>query len=147
MKRIAAVALLAVATLIMAGSALAQESQGKANIPFNFTVNNSVLPAGTYTIGCDSTTGRVVSIADREEHVHILVMPMTDPSGWEGSGTLVFHKYGNQYFLSEIRSADSSTDVQLFVSGAEKRAKAEAEQAGLRVNDNVTIALNTMPLH
>jgi hypothetical protein len=55
---------------------------------------------------------------------------------------LVFHKYGGQYFLSEIRSEESAINVKLAPSKQEKRAKAETEQAGLRVNNDVMIALN-----
>jgi hypothetical protein len=54
---------------------------------------------------------------------------------------LVFHKYGNQYFLSEIRSQESAINVQLGTSKQEKWAREETHQAGLRVNDEVMIAL------
>jgi hypothetical protein len=54
----------------------------------------------------------------------------------------VFHKYGNQYFLSQICYADSSTKVQFSTSKAEKRARTQINEAGLRVNNDVMIALN-----
>ena len=54
MNRIAAIALFVGATLITAGSAAAQSSVVEANIPFNFTVSDTFLPAGTYTFGFDS---------------------------------------------------------------------------------------------
>ncbi|HTV04557.1 MAG TPA: hypothetical protein VME86_04250 [Acidobacteriaceae bacterium] len=145
MKRIATAALVAVATLFMAGSALAQDNVAKANIPFSFTVNSSVLPAGTYIISSDSSMSNVISLADRAKGVHILVLSETGPSAWANSSTMVFHKYGEKYFLREIRSADSSTDLRFPMTGAEKRARAEAEEARLDTNQNVTLALNTMP--
>ena len=145
MKRIAAIALVAVATLIMAGSALAQDHLVKANVPFNFSVRNSPLPAGTYTIGSGGSMSNVIDIASREHGVHILAIAMTDPNGTAGSGMLIFHQYGDKYFLSEIRYPDSSANVHFVVTEAEKRARSRAEEARLRVNDNVTIALNTAP--
>ena len=55
MNRIIAIALFATATLMTAGSANAQSAVLKVNVPFNFTVNSTVLPAGNYTLGFDST--------------------------------------------------------------------------------------------
>ena len=142
MKRIAAIALFVAATFITAGSALAQDHRAKATVPFNFTVNGSSLPAGTYTIGSDSTSANILSITDREKSVHIMAMGLADPNYPGTSGKLVFHKYGDQYFLSEICYADSSTKVDFPTSKAEKRAKSQSQEAGLRVNNDVMIALN-----
>ncbi|HTC75260.1 MAG TPA: hypothetical protein VK684_06770, partial [Edaphobacter sp.] len=54
---------------------------------------------------------------------------------------LVFHKYGDQYFLCEIRSEQSSLNVQLPTTKQEKRARTETQVAGLAVNNEVMIAL------
>jgi hypothetical protein len=56
--------------------------------------------------------------------------------------TLVFHKYGNQYYLSEIRSEGASMNIYFPVTKAEKRARAQVEEARLFVDDPVLIALN-----
>ena len=142
MKRIAAIALFVAATFITAGSALAQDHQVKATVPFNFTVNGSWLPAGNYTIGSGSIGTNVLSIADREKKVHILAMGLTDSNYRGNSSKLVFHKYGDQYFLSEICYANSSTKVDFPTSKAEKRARTQAQEAALRVNNDVMVALN-----
>jgi hypothetical protein len=56
---------------------------------------------------------------------------------------LVFHRYGNQYFLSEVRCETASMNVQLTTSKAEKRAKtAQTQEAELRADNNVLVALN-----
>jgi hypothetical protein len=142
MKRIiAAIALFVAATFITTGSALAQDHRAKATVPFNFSVNGSWLPAGNYTIGSDSTSANILNITDREKSVHILAMGMTDPNYSGTSSKLVFHKYGDQYFLSEICYSDSSTKVEFPTSKAEKRAKSQRLEAELRVNNDVMIAL------
>ena len=143
MKRIATAALVAVATLLMAGSALAQDHVATANIPFSFTINKRVLPAGNYTLGGDSNMSNVLSLMNREKGVHVLVMSVTVPSAWADSSTMIFHRYGNEYFLREIRSSDPSTDLRFPITGAEKRARAQAEEAALRVNNHVAVALNS----
>ncbi len=142
MKRIAAIALFVASTLLTVGSAVAQDRQVKATVPFNFTVNNSWLPAGTYTIGSNSDTPNLLSIRDRAKSVHILAMGLTDPRDSEKVGKLVFHRYGNQYFLSEIRCGSASMNVHFPATKLEKKARTQTQEAGLRVNDDVLIALN-----
>jgi hypothetical protein len=141
MKRIAAIALFVASTLLTAGSAVAQDHRVKATVPFNFTVNNSWLPAGTYTIGSNSDTPNLLSIRDRAKSVHILAMGLTDPRDSEKVGKLVFHRYGNQYFLSEIRCGSASMNVHFPATKLEKKARTQTQEAGLRVNDDVLIAL------
>ena len=68
-----------------------------------------------------------------------LAMPNQGNPGHDN--TLVFHKYGNQYYLSEIRSEGASIDVRFPVTKAEKRAKSQAEEARLSVDEPVLIAL------
>jgi hypothetical protein len=142
MKPIAAIALFVAASFVTAGSALAQDHRAKATVPFNFTVNGSRLPAGNYTIGSDSAIANVLTITERDKSVHIMALGQTDPNYSGTSSKLVFHKVGNQYFLSDICYSDSSTKVHFPTSKAEKRARTETQEAGLRVNNDVMIALN-----
>jgi hypothetical protein len=142
MKRIAAIALFVASTLLTAGSAVAQDHRVKATVPFNFTVNNSWLPAGTYTIGSNASTPNVLSIRDRAKSVHILTIGPTDPRDSEKVGKLVFHRYGNQYFLSEIRCGLASMNVHFPATKLEKKARTQTQEAGRRVSDDVLIALN-----
>ena len=50
MKRITAIALLAIANFALAGTSFAQSKGVRANVPFDFTVGKKLLPSGTYTI-------------------------------------------------------------------------------------------------
>ena len=142
MKRIAAIALFVASTLLTAGSAVAEDHQVKATVPFNFTVNDSWLPAGTYTIGSNVNTPNLVSIRDQAKGVNILVMGPTDSRDSEKVGKLVFRRYGNQYFLSEIRCGLASMNVHFPATKLEKKARTQTQDAGLRVNDDVLIALH-----
>jgi hypothetical protein len=142
MKNIAAIALFVVATFIAAGPAHAQDHLVKATVPFNFTVGDQALPSGTYTIGSRMTTADVLAIRNWDKKVNILSMGLPNQGNPGHDNTLVFHKYGNQYYLSEIRSEGASIDVRFPVSKAEKRARAQAEEARLFVDHPVLIALN-----
>jgi hypothetical protein len=142
MKRILATALVIASTLVAAGASFAQDQQLKATVPFNFTVGDSTLPAGTYTVGANTYSPDVLALRNREKHINILTIGRSDESNPRKVDVLVFHKYGNQYFLSQIRSEGASLNIDFTVTKAEKRARTQVEEAGLSVNDPVLIALN-----
>jgi hypothetical protein len=144
MKHTITIALLAAATLIMAGRAMAQDHPVQANVPFTFMVGNGTLPAGTYVIEADSTLSNVIHIVSRENGAHVMAMTMPKNSSVQKAtpASLLFHRYGNSYFLSEIRYGGTSPNADLPVSRQEKRAINWTEEARLHANENnVTIAL------
>jgi hypothetical protein len=142
MKHITAIALFIAATLITAGKAIAQDYAVRATIPFNFTVNGKQLPAGNYTLGTDVTSPQILRISDWTQHASALAIAMPAAEQKHKVNQLVFHKYGDQYFLCEIRSQESSLNVELPTTKQEKMARAQTEVAGLPVRDEVMIALN-----
>ena len=141
MKNIAAVALFIVTTFIAAGTAPAQDRLVKATVPFNFKVGNSALPSGTYTIGSEMTSPNLLVIRNWGKNVAIQALGLPEQSNPRYDNTLVFHEYGNQYFLSGIHSEGASMDIHFPVTKAEKRAKAHVEEARLSVDEPVLIAL------
>ena len=141
MKRISAFVLFLATTLATASFAPAQDRVTKATVPFNFTVGNKTVPAGTYRLSSSSDAEHIIQINNWERNVHLMTMAQPD-SYRQTANELVFHKYGNQYFLSDIRSAGSSMNYHLATTKAEKRAKAQVEEAGLSASEPVLIALN-----
>jgi hypothetical protein len=141
MKNIAAVALFIAATFISAGPAPAQDHQAKATVPFYFTVGNQTLPSGTYTIGSASTDRNLITMRNWDKKVTVMSLGHPNQGNSGQDNRLVFHKYGNQYFLSEIRSDGASIDIHFPTTKAEKQAKVHAEEARLSVDDPVLIAL------
>jgi hypothetical protein len=119
MKRITAIALLAIANLAMAGTSLAQSAGVKANVPFDFTVANNLLPAGTYTMKTESTGLIVIRNNDKPAIVVLTLVDLTGNKSRSG-GKLTFHRYGDQYFLSEILCDWASMNVTVPRSEAEK---------------------------
>jgi hypothetical protein len=142
MKRIAAIALFVAATLATTGIASAQEHTVQATIPFSFTVSHRTMPAGTYTIRSADSSPNILAINDWKDSAGVLAMGMPGQANPDHASKLVFHKYGAQYFLSEIRTANSSLNVHFAVSKEETKARAQTQVAGLPVNDSVLIALN-----
>ena len=134
MKRIIAIALFAASSLAAAGNLSAQEHMVKANIPFDFTVNNNVLPAGTYTIS--SLSPSAVQIRNVNGHVAELSLVQNDDKR-SATPVLVFQRYGNQYFLHEILAANA---MNVTVPRS-KREQRRLQEAKLQESNQTLIAL------
>ena len=136
MKRITAIALLAIANLAMAGTSFAQTEGVQANVPFDFTVANKLLPAGTYTVIRQSTG--LIEIRNHDKPIAVLSIVNQDVNKSTDGGKLIFHKYGDQYFLSEILSDWATINVTVPRSKAETRVR--LQQAMVQPTSEVFIA-------
>ncbi len=142
MKRITAIAFCALASLVTAGSAMAQEHAVKATVPFDFAVGNSHLPAGTYTIS-STDPGSSSGVEIRSDSGKITVLTSAFADGKQSkTGKLVFDKYGDQYFMREILCSDVDMNLELPVSKAEKQAKQQVASMQNSNKDQVFVALN-----
>ena len=103
-----------------------------ANIPFDFTVLDKKLPAGKYSIGRaqNSNGDQVIQIvsADGQENVSRLTIPVitSEPAK---EGVLVFHQYGDEYFLYEIWPAGGHTGRALPKSRTERDLQRQGNDA------------------
>src|SRR5580692_8615947 len=113
MNRITAIALFALATLTTFSSATAQRNVMDVNVPFNFTVNGTFLAAGTYTFGFDSMVPDLLIIRNRTMEVEAKDFGERGSLGPGRPRTLIFHHYGSQYFLSEVRFDSASHGIFL----------------------------------
>ena len=100
--------LITICLLFTAATVFAQtESQRlmKVNVPFTFGVEDRSLPAGEYTIFTvtPERSIRIVS-ADGKHSAVINTLPnyANEPST---NSRLVFHRYGDQYFLAQVWTA------------------------------------------
>jgi hypothetical protein len=121
MKRISAIALLTIATLITAGSAVAADHAVKADVPFDFTVGDKLLPAGTYTIVSEDPN--MVEIRNSERTISVMNVALADGNEPSTTGELVFDRFGDKYFLSQILCPAASIRLHLPTSKIEKRAR------------------------
>jgi hypothetical protein len=123
MNRIAAIALVAASALTIASSASAQNNVVAVDVPFNFTVNNTFLPAGSYTFGFDLMHPDMLVIRDGANNVKATDFGQLGSIGEGTPRTLVFHQYGDQYFLSEVRLDSAADGIFLPVANSERRAR------------------------
>ena len=83
--------------------ASAQTVRLKANIPFNFIVNKADLPAGEYTLQSLGSSETVMLIQSTDSQIAKMVLPKACASQHPSERTeLVFHRYGDRYFLAQI---------------------------------------------
>jgi hypothetical protein len=110
------VALVAFGVLSTTNTAAQLRGRQIYDIPFGFSIGATHLPAGRYTITVHSQgvlkitgeTGSTLFLA-RTEQV----------SKMDEKGSLVFHRYGDECFLSEVHSATDMTRAALTPSKVE----------------------------
>lgn len=114
------------AALLATSAAVGQTNRGDTitDIPFAFTVANQKLPAGRYTITrLGETTLRIFSPGNQGT---VMLTHKVEGKAPESKGKIVFHRYGDAYFLSEVWIAANGTGRKVFQS------RSEAELAGKR---------------
>jgi len=136
MKRITAIALLAIANFAMAGTSFAQSTGVRANVPFDFTVGNKLFPAGTYTI--KEQSDHVIIITNYNKPIAALSLVNGNSNRSPNGGKLKFHRYGSQYFLSEILCDQANMNLQVPTSKTEQRIA--LQEAKLRARGETFVA-------
>ena len=84
-----------------------------ATVPFAFTVENSNLPAGSYTVSILPPYNMIkVQSADGRKATMISAIPSRE-SGESKQTKLVFHRVGNEYFLAQVWEQGSNVHRDL----------------------------------
>ncbi len=138
MKHIAAIAVILLVSLAGTGSASAQTPKFKADVPFGFYVMNKWVPPGTYTLSADARTPNIVSIGNTANRIALFDVGYSVDKQ-EGPSRLVFHKYGDHYFLSAIQCSSCRMNVAFFRSSQEKEE--QTREAANRAPKNIYLAL------
>ena len=103
-------------------------SRVEVTIPFDFSAGTATLKAGTYRIKKVANNALALRSVDGKTNA-IVNSPLTIESrNYRGGERLVFNKYGDQYFLSQVWLT-VDTGRQLFTSGAERKAAREYKLA------------------
>ena len=95
----------------------------RASIPFDFIVADKKLPAGDYYIGrANADVGDsllFISSLDGRSHTIRPTIPVITLDA-KDRGALVFHRYGDQYFLFQVWPAGATTGRALYKSRSER---------------------------
>ncbi|HZE68867.1 MAG TPA: hypothetical protein VE135_04980 [Pyrinomonadaceae bacterium] len=132
-KRLTMLSLVSMFTLCAAvASANAQLSNPiRAKIPFDFNVGDKKLPAGEYTFSRLSglSDNKVMSVSSRDASANVFQSTFAaSVLTAKKESTLVFHKYGDQYFLEQIWTGGEQEGTQLPESRGERTARRQLAQ-------------------
>jgi hypothetical protein len=100
----------------------------RAQVPFDFHVGERLVRAGAYTVKSLTDDELVLRISAGKEIATTATIFGNGRGRGEGRPRLVFHKYGDQYFLAAIWGSDS-TGRTLSESKRERNLRKELRTA------------------
>jgi len=117
---LSAVTILSLLCSLAIGGSPVDAGKIKANIPFDFTAGKIKLPSGTYTVDRGVVRGLLLIRAeDRKKNVFVSFIG-GQTSKNQSQAKMVFHRYGNQYFLSQVWDEGGTEAMQLPETRAER---------------------------
>ena len=144
--RIGMLVLLSIGAL--AASANAQAGSGlRANVPFDFTVAGKRFAAGHYSITrANQINGDLVlEVSSLDQHSR--VFPITNPVETQTARdkpVLIFHRYGDEYFLAQVWAAGSTSGRAFTKSRRERQLQQEQQRVG--ATDKKALMVETVTL-
>jgi hypothetical protein len=115
-------AIMSLAMITAVASANAQSSNSRANVPFDFVVGSTTLPSGAYTVDAITSTGETLRISSTDSEKSAVRLTQA-VAGNTSHAKLVFHRYGQRYFLAEVWTNEGGR--QLTMSKDEKAIQLE----------------------
>jgi hypothetical protein len=112
--------------LLLPSLAHAQVSASlQGNIPFQFQVGETVLPAGEYVVSqiANSQAGLILRGSDRKTGAILFNAPATLGNSVNKpaqNAKMVFHRYGDSYFLRQVWQGGGQNGNELSLSKAER---------------------------
>ena len=136
--------LVVTAAVLLTGVATSARAQDEiatvTNVPFAFTAGETNLPQDRYRLTPMSGHTDVVMLRG-ERHSIVLMSRIDRRNTRNPKPSMTFHRYGDQYFLSEVQLGDGRV-LQIPQSRAEKRA-AEYAAAQAAAKANIVVASNS----
>jgi hypothetical protein len=106
--------LLSLGLLLVTALAYAKTVNMKVNIPFNFVVGGATLPSGEYGVEGLGVAGNAISIRKLDQTAKSLTLSVRcESSKTQEKSKLVFHRYGDRYFLAQIWMAGDNSGHEL----------------------------------
>jgi hypothetical protein len=131
--------------VVVAAQVVRADDPMLVNIPFSFAAGDVTLPAGEYRVQKLDGNSAVVLISCSDATVSTMVLSNTSEAREiQTQSKLVFKRYENRYFLSQVWKAGSSRGRQLLKSHAEKEI---AQSARLETTGEVTLIARLTPAH
>jgi hypothetical protein len=96
----------------------------RVNVPFDFTADHSILPAGKYTIQSAGVNfNGVIRITSDDGKATVFLLTHSAQSIQSRDETVViFHRYGDQYFLFQVWAIGDTIGSEIPKSSLERQA-------------------------
>ena len=144
-KQALVMATLFVLSLIVAAQVAKADEPMLVNIPFAFVAGNATLPAGEYRVQKLDGNSAVVLIRCSDASAAAMVLSnAAQAKEPQTQSKLIFKRYENRYFLSQVWTAGSIRGRELLKSRAEKEI---AQSARLETTGEVTLIARLVPAH
>ena len=125
-------------------SAVSGRAQAGSNfmvtLPFDFIVSGKTLPAGEYVVArsTSGSEGLVIRPSDRKGGIYLLTTSIHRDDR-RRDARVVFRRYGNLYFLSQVWMSGKETGRELFKSHKQRALERDlAQRAGK--SESITVA-------
>ena len=126
---------LALATAVASANAQSSANKVVADVPFEFSVGYKALPAGTYSVQSIVSAGDGLLIQSTDGKMSALrLSEATRRIKEKPQARLVFHRYGERYFLAEVWNGVDNTGRQLMKSQEERAIANELMLASAKEN-------------
>ena len=138
------------AIVLLASGAKAQTlgTRLRANIPFDFNISDTKLPAGEYTVGraIHRLDDMVVSVNDLEGNSKAIRLSNAAVTvNPHNKSLLVFRRYGDQYFLFQVWPAGATVGREFPKSKKEREVQKQlARNSAGGVAENVKVETVTI---
>lgn len=113
---------LALGVLAPSSHVLAQRNSMLVKVPFPFQGGSHTFSAGAYLVQTASDN-MILLRSTTTDQIGFAMTLRQDRQQAENTGKLVFHKYGDQYFLCDIWLPEFSSGRHLIMSRAEKQLR------------------------
>ena len=144
-KQALVMATLFVLSFIAAAQAVRADDPMLVNIPFAFVAGNVTLPAGEYRVQKLDGNSAVVLIRCSDASTSAMALSnATQAKEIQTQSKLIFKRYNDHYFLTQVWSEGSNHGRELIKSRAEKEA---AQSARLETTGEVTLVARLTPAH
>jgi hypothetical protein len=116
----------AILGVLLAGTVATVNAQSErndvTNIPFNFVVGKNTLPAGDYVVKPNRRNSDTIwLLQSKDGHVSALFTTASvRASKTQKETKLVFNKYGDQYFLSQIWTVGNNSGREVVMRRQER---------------------------
>lgn len=132
--------MLAVAVMMMplvASAQLADSHKVVAKVPFQFMAGNNTAPAGEYAVMAADRVGLTLLIRSRDLKTSVYSIVSSGEEQKDGAAVtgLVFHKYGDNYFLAGVELASTHSIYRL----PEGKVEAELRVQNVPSSDEVLL--------